>query len=118
MKRVRFGLLPRIIVAIILGVLLGNVLTMPWVRVFVTFNALFSQLLGFLVPLIIIGLVTPAIADTGSVVACDGCYCICGYCVCWTLVLWDRFLAISGYGRVYLCGAGNETGGYFSLFYG
>lgn len=66
MKRVRFGLLPRIIVAIILGVLLGNVLTMPCVRVFVTFNALFSQLLGFLVPLIIIGLVTPAIADIGS----------------------------------------------------
>lgn len=66
MKRVKFGLLPRIIVAIILGVLLGNVLTLPWVRVFVTFNSLFSQLLGFLVPLIIIGLVTPAIADIGS----------------------------------------------------
>jgi len=61
----RFGLLPRIIVAIILGVVIGQVLPLAWVRLFVTFNYLFSQFLGFLIPLIIIGLVTPAIADIG-----------------------------------------------------
>ena len=61
----RIGLLPRGIIAIILGVALGNVLTEGWVRVFVTFNGLFSQFLGFMIPLIIIGLVTPAIGDIG-----------------------------------------------------
>lgn len=59
------GLLPLILVAIILGILLGNVLTESWVRAFVTFNGIFSQLLGFMVPLIIVGLVTPAIASIG-----------------------------------------------------
>ena len=61
----KIGLLPRILIAIVLGVLLGNVLPEAWVRIFVTFNGLFSQFLGFLIPLIIIGLVAPAIADIG-----------------------------------------------------
>ena len=61
----KLGLLPRIVIAIVTGVLIGNVLPEGWVRVFVTFNYLFSQFLGFLIPLIIIGLVTPAIADIG-----------------------------------------------------
>ena len=59
------GLLPRIIIGIVMGVLIGNVLPEAWVRVFVTFNDLFSQFLGFLIPLIIVGLVVPAIADIG-----------------------------------------------------
>lgn len=61
----KIGLLPRIIVAIVLGIILGNVLGEPWVRGFVTFNGIFSQFLGFMIPLIIVGLVTPAIADIG-----------------------------------------------------
>ena len=65
MKKIKVGLLPRIIVAIVLGVVLGNFLTLPWVRVFATFNAVFSQFLGFMIPLIIVGLVTPAIAQIG-----------------------------------------------------
>lgn len=36
------------------------------VRIFNTFNSVFSQLLNFLIPLIIIGLVTSAIADVGK----------------------------------------------------
>lgn len=66
MKRIRFGLLPRIIIAIALGVALGNVMTEPWIKPFVTFNAIFSQFLGFLIPIIIVGLVTPAIAGIGK----------------------------------------------------
>ena len=62
----KIGLLPRIISAIILGILIGNVLPEGLVRVFVTFNYVFSQFLGFLIPFIIIGLVTPAIADIGK----------------------------------------------------
>ena len=49
LRLLRVGLLPRVILAIILGVALGNVLTAGWVRVFVTFNALFSQFLGFMI---------------------------------------------------------------------
>ena len=65
MKKYRIGLLPRILIAIVLGIVLGNVLVEGWVRVFVTFNSVFSQFLGFMIPLIIVGLVTPAIADIG-----------------------------------------------------
>lgn len=61
----KFGLLPRIAVAIVLGIVFGNFLPEGWVRVFTTFNYVFSQFLGFLIPLIIIGLVIPAIADIG-----------------------------------------------------
>ena len=61
----KFGLLPRIAVAIVLGIVFGNFLSEGWVRVFTTFNYVFSQFLGFLIPLIIIGLVIPAIADIG-----------------------------------------------------
>ena len=64
-KMKKFGLLPRIIIAIVMGILIGNVLPEAWVRIFVTFNSVFSQFLGFLIPLIIIGLVVPAIADIG-----------------------------------------------------
>ena len=65
MKKIKFGLLPRILVAIVLGVALGGVLPEWGIRTFLTFNGLFSQLLGFLIPLIIVGMVIPAIADIG-----------------------------------------------------
>ncbi len=66
MKKIHIGLLPRIIIAIVLGIAAGTVLPSMPVRVFVTFNALFSEFLGFLIPLIIVGLVAPAIADIGK----------------------------------------------------
>lgn len=64
-RRSRFGLLPRIAVAIVLGTLLGLVLPETVARIFTTFNGLFSAFLGFLVPLIIVGLVAPAIGELG-----------------------------------------------------
>lgn len=66
MKKFKFGLLPRILAAIALGILFGLFLPRPAVRVFATFNSLFGNFLQFLIPLIIIGLVTPAIADIGK----------------------------------------------------
>ncbi len=69
MKRVKLskiGLLPRVIIAIILGVLCGTFFPDWAVRCFVTFNSIFSHFLSFLIPLIIVGLVTPAIADIGK----------------------------------------------------
>lgn len=66
MKKFKFGLLPRILAAIASGIVFGLFLPLPAVRVFVTFNSLFSNFLQFLIPLIIIGLVTPAISDIGK----------------------------------------------------
>ena len=66
MKSIKIGLLGRIIIAIALGILFGNFLPEAIVRIFVTFNGIFSEFLGFIIPLIILGLVTPAIADIGS----------------------------------------------------
>lgn len=64
-KTFRLGLLPRILIAIALGIVLGNALPQFLVRLFVTFNGLFSEFLNFSIPLIIVGLVTVAIADIG-----------------------------------------------------
>jgi len=66
MKLSKIGLLPRVIIAIILGVTCGTFFPEWAVRVFVTFNSIFSHFLSFLIPLIIVGLVTPAIADIGK----------------------------------------------------
>ena len=66
MKLSRIPLLPRVIVAIILGVVCGMFFPEWAVRCFVTFNSIFSHFLSFLIPLIIVGLVTPAIADIGK----------------------------------------------------
>ena len=66
MKKKKFGLLPRVIVGIVLGILLGFIMPEFGVRIFVTFNSIFGEFLGFVVPLIIIGLVVPAIADLGK----------------------------------------------------
>ncbi len=62
----KIGLLPRVIVAIILGVVCGSFFPEWAVRCFITFNSIFSNFLSFLIPLIIVGLVTPAIADIGK----------------------------------------------------
>lgn len=65
-KLKKLPLLARIIIAIALGIGFGLVLPLPVVRVFVTFNSIFSHFLQFLIPLIIIGLITPAISDIGK----------------------------------------------------
>ena len=66
MKRIKIGLLGKILIAIALGVGMGLIAPAWLVRIFVTFNGIFSQFLGFAIPLIILGLVTVAIADIGK----------------------------------------------------
>lgn len=61
----KIGLIPRIIIAIAFGVLFGSFAPGALVRAANTFSGFFDQFIRFMVPLIIIGLVTPAIADTG-----------------------------------------------------
>lgn len=65
-KTFKVSLLPRIIVAIALGILFGHFLPESMVRLFVTFNGLFSEFLNFAIPLIILALVAVAIADIGK----------------------------------------------------
>ena len=66
MKAPKIGLLTKIIIAIALGVGIGMIAPAWFVRVFLTFNGIFSQFLGFAIPLIIVGLVAPAISDIGK----------------------------------------------------
>ncbi len=62
----RIGLLGYIVAGMLTGVLAGWGLPDWAVRIFVTFNGLFSQFLGFIIPLLILGLVAPAIVDIGK----------------------------------------------------
>ncbi len=64
--KIKLGLLPKVIIAIVLGLLLGMILPAAIVRIFVTFNGIFASFLFFCVPLIILGLVAPGISDLGK----------------------------------------------------
>lgn len=59
----KVNLLVRILIAIVVGIVLGFFLWTDVIRLFVTFNHLFSEFLGFIIPLLIIGLVAPSIAE-------------------------------------------------------
>lgn len=66
MKAIKIGLLGKILIAIAFGIGTGLIVPEWFVRIFLTFNGIFSQFLGFAIPLIILGLVTTAIADIGK----------------------------------------------------
>ena len=65
MKKIKFGLLPKILIAIVAGILCSLFFPTWAVRVFLTFNSIFGNFLGMFIPLLIIGLIAPAIADLG-----------------------------------------------------
>lgn len=65
-KGIKFGLLPRIAVAIAVGIGLGYIAPEWLGQLCATFNEIFGSFLGFLIPLIILGFVTPAIGDIGK----------------------------------------------------
>lgn len=66
MSKKKLGLLPKLIIAIALGIAVGMVAPEKLIAIFATFNGIFNQFLGFIIPLIIIGFVVPGIADLGS----------------------------------------------------
>ena len=72
MKIPKIGMFGRVAIAIAAGVLFGFAFARAGgagdvgLRVFKTFNVLFAQVLKFIVPLLILGLVTPAIANAGK----------------------------------------------------
>lgn len=63
----KIGLLPRLVIAIILGIIIGYCIPGETVvRILATFNGIFGNFLNFAIPLIIIGFVVPGIADLGT----------------------------------------------------
>lgn len=60
------NLIITVLLAIALGIGFGCFAPLWFVRIFTTFNGIFSALLAFIVPLLIMALVTGAIAETGS----------------------------------------------------
>ena len=66
MRKFKAGLFVKVLLAIAGGALLGLIAPEVLVRIFKTFNVLFAQVLKFIIPLLILGLVTPAIAHVGK----------------------------------------------------
>ncbi|OJF94576.1 dicarboxylate/amino acid:cation symporter [Alkalibacterium sp. 20] len=64
-KKFKLGLVPKLLIAIGLGVLVGQLTFIPdfILQIPITFSALFSRLLGFIIPLMIVGFVVKGISD-------------------------------------------------------
>ena len=59
----KLGLVPKLIIAIVLGILIGQFLPEGFCRLVVTLSGLFSTFLKFVIPLMILAYVTMGIAD-------------------------------------------------------
>jgi len=66
MNKLKNNLLVKVIIAIVLGISLGGIIPETIGRVFMTFNDFFSEILNFLIPLIIVGLIVPSIGRLGQ----------------------------------------------------
>jgi len=69
MKRIikyKIPLLPAILAAMVAGIICGLIFPHWAVRIFLTFNGLFGNFLGFIVPILIVGLVASGIAELGK----------------------------------------------------
>jgi len=64
--KLKLSLLPKILIAIALGIACSFFFPEWAVRVFLTFNSIFGNFLGMFIPLLIIGLIVPGIADLGK----------------------------------------------------
>lgn len=62
----KLGLLPKLILAIIIGIVIGAFAPENVVKIFATFNGIFGNFLNFVIPLIIVGFVAPGIGDLGD----------------------------------------------------
>ena len=66
MIKKKLPLLIKILIGIVLGILSSFFFPDWGTRIFITFNSVFSNFLGFIIPLLIIGLVAPGIAELGK----------------------------------------------------
>lgn len=111
-------------IAILLGILTGPIMPEWLGNTFLTYNSIFSGFLGFAVPLIILGLIMPAIAELGAgagkwlgitAAIAYGCTIIAGF-VALLVSLWVFTPALSGAGISALAnGEGSGLAPYFTL---
>ena len=66
MRRIRLGLLPKVIIAIVVAIACSTFFPDFLNRIFVTVNVLIGNFINFIIPLIIVGLIVPGIAEIGS----------------------------------------------------
>lgn len=62
-KKIHLGLIPKLLIAIVVGILIGRFLPEPVCRLVVTASGIFSTFLKFIIPLMILAYVTTGIAD-------------------------------------------------------
>lgn len=62
----KFGLLPKLLIAIFLGIVIGMTTPRTVIGILATFNSIFGNFLEFSIPLIIIGFVIPGISNLGQ----------------------------------------------------
>ena len=65
-KKFKLGLLPKLLIAIVLGIIIGQFFPVWFCRVVVTASSIFSSFLKFIIPLMIVAYVTMGIADLKS----------------------------------------------------
>ncbi|KMY23942.1 Na+/H+-dicarboxylate symporter [Actinobaculum suis] len=92
----KLGILPWVILAIILGIVCGMFFPEGLSRVFYTFNDVFALFLNFCIPLIIVGLIVPAIGDLGRGA---------GYWLFLTAVIAYASTLFSGFLTLFVCNA-------------
>lgn len=124
MKKKKLGLVPKLIIAIILGILIGQFLPEGICRAVVTASGVFSAFLKFVIPLMIVAYVTMGIADLRqgagrlllvTVALAYGSTLIAGSCS--FLVssnLFPRFMSAAAMEQI-AATAGNSLDAYFSL---
>ena len=104
MRKIKISLLLKIVIAILAGIGCSWFFPPALARVFVTVNSLFGNFLNFIIPLLILGLVAPGIAELGrgagrmlgattliayvsTVLSGYFAYGVCGACI---LIYWTR----------------------------
>lgn len=65
-RKIKISLLAKVAIAVVLGVGFSFFTPLPVTRIFETFNSLFSNFLNFIIPIMIVGLVAPGIAEIGK----------------------------------------------------
>ena len=120
----KLGLLPKLIIAIIIGILFGQFLPVWSCRIVVTLSTIFSTFLSFVIPLMILAYVTMGIADlksgAGKLLLITVCLAYCSTLIAGSgsyfvaSTLFPSFMSADALEQI-AATAGNSLETYFSL---
>ena len=123
-RNAKLGLLPKLLIAIGIGILFGQFLPVWFCRVVVTLSAIFSTFLSFVIPLMILAYVTMGIADlksgAGRLLLITVCLAYCSTLIAGSgsyfvaSTLFPSFMSPDALERI-AATAGNSLEAYFSL---